>query len=115
MEIVVDKDGKEVFKDVELEKRFINMRNKPYISVSYDNDINGDETSNTTKSRIVMIGSDKRDFNTITKEVEEILLERKEELSANIKNKKADKISTELNAKTETLLNRNDILEILIK
>ena len=34
-----------------------------------------------------MIGSDKRDFNAITKEVEEILLERKKELSANIKNK----------------------------
>ena len=115
MEIIVNGDGKEVFKDVELEKRFINMRNKPYVSVSYDNDINGDETSNTTKSRIVMIGSNKRDFNTITKEVEEILLERKEELSANIKNNKADKISLELNAKTETLLNRNDILEILIK
>lgn len=107
--------GKErEFNDVEWEDYFRRLKNKPYIVVSYDNDLNGNITGTTTKASLIPIGSHKRSINTIIKEVEDLLDQRQQEIHDDITNKREPIISDELNARTETLLNRSDIMDVLI-
>lgn len=86
------------------------LKNRPYIVVSYKNDLDGSVTGTKTQAKLVPIGSNARGFDTLTKEVNDLLAERKASLSATNRT-----ISGELNAKTETLLNRSDILDCLIE
>ena len=113
MAIVVE-DGKEKFSDPKIEARFLSLRNKPYVVVSFDNDLEGG-TGLTTKARIVMVGANKRGLTTLKQEVSQLLEERNNDMQANSTEGSIAKISDSLNVKTEMVLNRNDILEVLIK
>ena len=113
MTIVVE-DGKEKFSDPKIEARFLSLRNKPYVVVSFDNDLDGG-TGLTTKARIVMVGANKRGLTTLKQEVSQLLEERNNDMQANSTKGSIAKISDSLNVKTEMVLNRNDILEVLIK
>ena len=84
------------------------LKNKSYIVVSYKDDLNG-TSSNKTQANLVPIGSNKRSLKVLTEEVNNLLEERKNSLSETNKT-----INPELNAKTESLLNRSDILDVLI-
>lgn len=91
------------------------LKNKPYIVVSSKNDLDGDAVGTTTQASIVMIGSHKRDLNTLISEIEDLLDERKKEVFNNISSGKGSFIGDKISAKTEALLNRSDILDVLIK
>jgi len=112
--------GKERFSDNTEETKarkaayFEALKNKPYIVVSYDTNLNGDPNSLKTIATLVPIVSESRKLSTLISEVESVLKERDQSIRTLSKNKQDVKISPELNAKTEVLLSRPDILEILI-
>ena len=93
---------------------FTRLKNKPYIVVSYDSDLNGSATGTRTQALLVPVGSHKRSTSEVIKEVEFILNERTKEIHNDVLNNKEPVISDEMNAKTETLLNRSDIMDVLI-
>jgi hypothetical protein len=97
---------------IELHK---DLQNKPYIVVSFANDLEGDIKGTTTQAALIPITSNSRNLTTLTAEINNLLDERKKEISDSYDEKtKTVKISDKINAKTETLLNRNDILQALI-
>jgi len=106
-----DKNGK-LIKDAD-GKTNSGLKNKPYIVVSTKEDLDGNENVNTTQAVLIPIGSNQRNLDTLTKEVEDLLEERRLDMENGYTNNK--KISPEINAKTEILLNRSDILSVLIK
>ena len=87
------------------------LRNKPYIVATTANDLNGNINSNKTQAVLIPIGANKRKLPTLIKEVNDLLDQRKEELG----NSTNFKLSDAMNVKTEALLNRSDILSVLIK
>ena len=62
-----------------------------------------------------MVGANKRGLTTLKQEVSQLLEERNNDMQANSTKGSIAKISDSLNVKTEMVLNRNDILEVLIK
>lgn len=90
------------------------LKNKPYIVATTANDRNGNIGSNRTQATLIPIGAQKRDLKTLTLEVEKLLDERKDQIILGKDQKQKAKPSDLINAKTETLLNRYDILRVLI-
>lgn len=93
-------------------KDYSGLKNKPYIIVSYNDDLEG-TTGNATHAKLVPIGSDKRSLIKLTEEVNKLLDERQAEVKKNFGT--GVFLSPEMNTKTEILLNRSDILDVLIK
>ena len=85
------------------------QRNQAYIVVSYKNDLNGSDSSNETQATLVPIGAHKRNLKKLTEEINTLIDLRRGEAFT-----KAG-VSDKLNAQTETLLHRSDILNVLIE
>ena len=103
------------------------LKNKPYIVVSYDTDLEGSSSSKRVKAKLIPISAEKRSFDVLLEEITETRREiageikeayEKELLSGStesqIREGKKIKVSDTFNAKAETLLNRSQILDILI-
>lgn len=86
---------------------------KPYIVVSYANDIDG-KSGNNTSARLLPITAKSRDIKTLREEIKTINAEISN-LYRSRKKGEDVKISDSINAKQETLLDRNQILDILIE
>lgn len=82
------------------------LKNKPYIVVSYNNDLDGG--SGNIQAALIPIGAHSRGLTTLIKESTNLLKERREELFS------TKGLSDELKAKSEVLLHRSDILDVLI-
>ena len=116
----------EGFKDPTGKKSVPRLSGKPYVVVSYANDIEG-SSGNKTSAKIVPITSVGRSMQDLTKEVIDLKEVIDEEiglyfLSAKGKEgytyetaKNSFKISVESNAKAETLLDKSQVLDILIE
>lgn len=103
----------------------IGMGNKPYIVVSFANDIEGVENGNRTAAKLIPISADSRSLEVAMQEVNEL----KKEADAVIKAQFAGVNTTEglvkarenfvfpeiLNVKAETLFDKNQILDILLE
>lgn len=109
-----------------IKKLWERLANKPYIVVSFANDLDGNSLGNTS-AKLIPIGSTSRSFKTLTEEIAEIRKEIADEINKefeaklaageteeNIRISKSVKVSDAFNAKAETLLNRSQILDILI-
>ena len=102
------------------------LKNKPYVVISYDNDLDGSISGQTTKAKLVPIASLSRRVDKVKLEVAELRKQFKDSVHEELKDKELDademrealansgKIK-ELTAKAETLLNRSQILDVLIK
>ena len=105
----------------QIKELFEKLKNKPYIVVSYSNDLEG-SISGEVQSRLIPVGSNHRDFKTVINEVEKLRREVAVDLHEEYALRKADgsitsevKIKDDFSAKAETLLNRSQILDALIK
>ena len=99
------------------------FKGKPYIVVSFNNDLEGGSTNNIT-SKLVPINAESRNLDTLISEVAQIKKELNEEVSEHFKGvsgedyaskKKSYKVSDSINIRTESLLDRSQILDILIE
>lgn len=90
------------------------LRNTPYIVVSYGNDLNGGNKN--VLSKLIPISADYRDLQSLIKEVKDFKSKVASEVkgSYNDSNKKVI-ISDKTNAIADTMLSQSQILDILIK
>lgn len=102
---------------------FSYLAGKPYIAISFSNDLDG-APGNKTSAKLIPISADSRNYDTLVKEITDL----KEELHNEVKSyysgvsdedytesKKSFRSSKELDAKIETMLDRSQILDILIQ
>jgi hypothetical protein len=113
--VTKDKDGHDVIALTANKKPYTGVKGKPYVAVSYKDDLEGSLTGNT-QAKLIPIGSNKRELNILIAEVNKIIDERQLDIDKNydVKNPQNFVMSDEINAKTEVLLNRSDILDVLI-
>ena len=111
--------------DARVAELFALMKNKPYIVMSYKNDINGSKGTDNY-SKLVPIGAESRSYQDLLLEVSKLRTSAAEEINAEFSKLLASGlgkeeargkivISESLNAKAETLLNRSQIIDMLIK
>lgn len=101
------------------------LKNKPYIVVSYADDLDGSDTQQV-HSKLIAVGSDYRNLEKLISEVNDLKNEVSGKFEKSIKEKvdgglsesearqKID-IPKDVNAKTDCLLNGGQVLDILIK
>lgn len=106
--------------------RFKFLRNRPYVVVSFADDINGQAGSTTVKAAIIPVGSYPRSFNKVIEEVNQLRQEVSEDIHKEFEKRleegedvtkvsKTIKPDPKFNAKLETLFNRSQILDVLIQ
>lgn len=113
----------EVRTDDKIKSQFNLFKGKPYIVVSYNNDING-SSNNKTSAKLIPINTEGRPLDVLIQEVSKIKEDLNQEISDYFgkavgedynKLKRSYRVSNEINVKTETLLDRSQILDILIE
>lgn len=95
-----------------IDELYTKYKNKPYITVSYDNKLDG-TTDKKAQARLVPVSSHKRSFDNVVTEVRKLRKEIKESFS-DTGNMEVSK-RNEFNAKQEMLLGSPQILHVLAK
>ena len=106
-----------------VKKQFNLFKNKPYIVVSFNNDLEG-SSGNKTSAKIIPINAEGRSVDVLIDEASKIKTALNQELSDYFGKTTGDdyqklksnyKVSDAINVKTESLLDRSQILDILIE
>jgi hypothetical protein len=91
-----------------IDTNYKNLKNKPYIVISFNDDLEGSITSTKTQSKLIPLQLESRDYKTTKSEI----LELRDKILDEIKNTK--KVSLQLNANADILMSQSQILDILI-
>ena len=95
------------------------LKNKPYIVVSYKNDIDG-TINGENFAKLVPVGSENRNYEALLREINEFKSEVSEFVNEEANKQKTNntpvkvKIPEKFNVKADSLLNKSQILDILI-
>lgn len=103
--------------DTKLQELFDKLKNKPYVVVSYNNDLNGNN-GNDVSAKLVPVLAESRDIKVLQREITDLYDEytkKIQEFYAKPENKdKPMNFDDSLDAKFQTMLGKPELLKILI-